>query len=75
MLFLMVISLRRFTCVLSLAFTIPLDSQFVSTPRSPHWATLVRILRYLRSKKQTVVAHSTAKAEYHAMAHTTAEVV
>ena len=100
-------------------------SQFVSTPRSTHWAALVRILRYLRgtifqgllfsstssldmgayadsnwagdvtdrkstsgfcmflgdsliswkSKKQSVVARSTAEAEYRAIAHATAEIV
>ncbi|GMP56799.1 hypothetical protein CsSME_00021139 [Camellia sinensis var. sinensis] len=32
----------------NLAYVVHVVSQFVSTPRSPHWATLVRILRYLR---------------------------
>ena len=33
---------------LDLAFAVHIINQFVSAPRSPHWATLVWILRYLR---------------------------
>ncbi|KAF5956835.1 hypothetical protein HYC85_004060 [Camellia sinensis] len=108
-----------------LAYAVHVVSQFVFAPCSTHWATLVRILRYLRgtifqdlllsstssldlvayvdfdwagdvndrkstsrfcmflgdsliywkSKKQTVVARSTAETEYRAMAHATAELV
>lgn len=108
-----------------LAYAVHVISQFVSAPRTTHWAALVRILRYLRgslfqglllsstssldlvayadsdwagdvtdrkstsgiclflgdsliswkSKKQSVVARSTAEAEYRAMAHATAEII
>ncbi|CAL5443960.1 unnamed protein product [Camellia sinensis] len=108
-----------------LTYAVHVISQFVSAPRSTHWAALLRILRYLRStifqgllfsstssldlvayadadwagdvndrkstsgfcmflgdsliswksKKQHVVARSTAEAEYRAMAHATAEIV
>jgi hypothetical protein len=108
-----------------IAYAVHIISQFVSAPRSTHWAALLRILRYVRStlhqcllisstssltlhayadadwagditdrkstsglcvflgdsliswrsKKQSVVARSTAEAEYRAMAHATSEIV
>ena len=108
-----------------IAYAVHIVSQFVSAPRTTHWAAVLRILRYLRgtlhqclvlsstsnltlrayadadwagdvsdrkstsgfcvflgdsliswkSKKQSVVARSTAEAEYRAMAHATAEIV
>uniref|UniRef100_A0A2N9G2N4 Reverse transcriptase Ty1/copia-type domain-containing protein n=1 Tax=Fagus sylvatica TaxID=28930 RepID=A0A2N9G2N4_FAGSY len=59
-------------------------SQFMTNPRVPHMDAIIRILKYLknapggnlitwRSKKQSVVAHSSIEAEYRAMAHTTCE--
>ena len=108
-----------------IAYAVHIISQFVSAPRTTHWAALLRILRYVRgtlhqclllsstssltlhayadadwagdisdrkstsglcvflgdsliswrSKKQSVVARSTAEAEYRAMAHATSEIV
>ncbi|CAL5429371.1 unnamed protein product [Camellia sinensis] len=108
-----------------ISYAVHILSQFVSAPRSTHWAALLRTLRYLRgtllqclllsassdltlrayadadwagdisdrkstsglcvflgdsliswkSKKQSVVARSTAEAEYRAMAYATSEIV
>ena len=108
-----------------ISYAVHIVSQFMATPRSPHYAAVLRILRYLkgtifdglhfsshssltlqaysdadwagdptdrrsttgycfmlgdsliswRSKKQTVVAHSSTEAEYRALAATTAELI
>ncbi|KAL6313610.1 hypothetical protein AAG906_006979 [Vitis piasezkii] len=66
-------------------------SQYLSAPRSTHYAAVLRILRYLkgtifhglfystqsplRSKKQTFVARSSTEAEYRALADTTSELL
>ncbi|XP_043710479.1 secreted RxLR effector protein 161-like [Telopea speciosissima] len=106
-----------------IAFPLSVVSQFLSSPRTPHWDAVIRIFRYLKkapgrglvygshghgrvegfsnwarspvdkrstigycvfvgrnlvswkSKKQSVVARSSAESEYRAMTHATSELV
>ena len=73
-----------------LAYVVHLVSQFMSTPRSTHYAAVLRILRYIkgtlfyglhfstqssRSNKQSVVARSNTEVEYRALADVTSELL
>ena len=73
-----------------LAYAVHLVSQFMSTPRSTHYAAVLRILRYIKgtlfyglhfstqsscSNKQSVVARSSTEAEYRALTNATSELL
>ncbi|XP_070020549.1 secreted RxLR effector protein 161-like [Nicotiana sylvestris] len=71
-----------------ISFLVSVASQFMNSPCDSHWHAVVHILRYIKSapgkggnlvswksKKQNVVAQSSAEAEYRAMAMATCELI
>ncbi|GJZ24464.1 putative RNA-directed DNA polymerase [Tanacetum coccineum] len=71
-----------------ITYTVNILSQFVVDPRNNHLEAANRVLGYLkatpgqggtpiswRTKKQSVVSHSSAEAEYRAMASTVSEII
>ncbi|RVW92973.1 Retrovirus-related Pol polyprotein from transposon RE1 [Vitis vinifera] len=69
-----------------IAFSVTMVSQFMHAPRPEHFEVVYRILRYLkgtpggnlvmwRSKKQNVIAISSAEAEFRVVAHGICEIM